>query len=185
MIMNRKLSSERILCDMNLLDFISSMSINFDCQWSLTAETVGEVKGVADMHQRKAETAKHSDNGPINATNSEEHRPHLLIPQQLPAEERTIVSDIGNIQEITTATGVEPKNFKEAMLESSSIEAMHEEIHEFERLQVWELLPLDWFLKGYRQEERIDFEELFAPVARLNLSIYFIANDANKNMTIY
>lgn len=27
----------------------------------LTGETVGEVKAVADMHQRKAEMAKHSD----------------------------------------------------------------------------------------------------------------------------
>ncbi|GJT26663.1 retrovirus-related pol polyprotein from transposon TNT 1-94 [Tanacetum coccineum] len=33
-------------------------------------------------------------------------------------------------------TSIEPKNFKEAMLESSWIEAMQEEIHEFERLQV-------------------------------------------------
>ncbi|GJZ55904.1 hypothetical protein Tco_0611097 [Tanacetum coccineum] len=33
-------------------------------------------------------------------------------------------------------TYVEPKNFKEAMLESSWIEAMQEEIHEFKRLQV-------------------------------------------------
>ncbi|GKB36916.1 hypothetical protein Tco_0881858 [Tanacetum coccineum] len=31
---------------------------------------------------------------------------------------------------------IEPKNIKEAMLESSWIEAMQEEIHEFERLQV-------------------------------------------------
>nr|GFA71361.1 Gag-Pol polyprotein [Tanacetum cinerariifolium] len=31
-------------------------------------------------------------------------------------------------------TSVEPKNFKEAMLESSWIEAMQEEIHEFEIL---------------------------------------------------
>ncbi|GKB89061.1 hypothetical protein Tco_0961333 [Tanacetum coccineum] len=38
---------------------------------------------------------------------------------------------------------------------------------------------------SYRQEERIDFEELFAPVARLEATRIFIANDANKNMTIY
>ncbi|GJW70058.1 retrovirus-related pol polyprotein from transposon TNT 1-94 [Tanacetum coccineum] len=38
-------------------------------------------------------------------------------------------------------TKVEPKNYKEAMNESSWIEAMQEEIHEFERLKVWELVP--------------------------------------------
>nr|GEV41271.1 copia protein [Tanacetum cinerariifolium] len=39
------------------------------------------------------------------------------------------------------ANVIEPKNFKEAMLESSWIEAMQEEIHKFKRLQVWKLLP--------------------------------------------
>ncbi|GJS85517.1 retrovirus-related pol polyprotein from transposon TNT 1-94 [Tanacetum coccineum] len=108
---------------------------------------------------------------------------------------------------------VEPKNFKEAMLESSWIEAMQEEIHEFERLKVWELVPcpdfvtlikLKWIFKvkkdefrgvlknkarlvakGYRQEEGIDFEEYFAPVARIEVIRIFIENAANKNMTIY
>ncbi|GJU44303.1 hypothetical protein Tco_1201569 [Tanacetum coccineum] len=80
-------------------------------------------------------------------------------------------------------TSVEPKNYKEAMLEPSSIDAMQEKIHEFKRLQVWELVPcldlvmlikLKWIFKvkkdecggvlknkarlvakGYRQEEGI------------------------------
>ncbi|GKA61247.1 copia protein [Tanacetum coccineum] len=84
-------------------------------------------------------------------------------------------------------TSVEPKTYKEAMLEPSWIDAMQEEIHEFKRLQVWELVPcldlvmlikLKWIFKvkkdecggvlknkarlvakGYRQEEGIDFEE--------------------------
>ncbi|GKD66501.1 retrovirus-related pol polyprotein from transposon TNT 1-94 [Tanacetum coccineum] len=74
-------------------------------------------------------------------------------------------------------TSVEPKNFKEAMLESSLIEAMQEQIHEFARLQVWELVPgLDL---------GIDFEESFAPVARIKAICIFIANATNKNMTIY
>ncbi|GJZ82003.1 retrovirus-related pol polyprotein from transposon TNT 1-94 [Tanacetum coccineum] len=37
-------------------------------------------------------------------------------------------------------TSVKPKNYKEAMLEPSWIDAMQEEIHEFERVQVWELV---------------------------------------------
>ncbi|GJY24649.1 hypothetical protein Tco_0398307 [Tanacetum coccineum] len=38
-------------------------------------------------------------------------------------------------------TYVEPKNFKQEMTEPSWIDAMQEEILEFERLQVWELVP--------------------------------------------
>nr|GEY09059.1 retrovirus-related Pol polyprotein from transposon TNT 1-94 [Tanacetum cinerariifolium] len=39
--------------------------------------------------------------------------------------------------------------------------------------------------KGYRQEEGIDFEESFAPVARIDAIRIFIANPASRNMTIY
>ncbi|GKA25273.1 retrovirus-related pol polyprotein from transposon TNT 1-94 [Tanacetum coccineum] len=110
-------------------------------------------------------------------------------------------------------TSVEPKNFKQAMTEPSWIDAMQEEIHEFERLQVWELVPcpdkvmlikLKWIYKvktdefggvlknkarlvaqGFRQEEGIDFEESFAPVARIEAIRIFVANAANKNMMIF
>ncbi|GJX32789.1 retrovirus-related pol polyprotein from transposon TNT 1-94 [Tanacetum coccineum] len=67
----------------------------------------------------------------------------------------------------------EPKNYKEALLESLWIEAMQEEIHKFERLQVWEL------------EEGIDFEESFTPVAFIEAIRIFVANAAHKNMTVY
>ncbi|GKC02594.1 retrovirus-related pol polyprotein from transposon TNT 1-94 [Tanacetum coccineum] len=112
----------------------------------------------------------------------------------------------------TFLTSVEPKNFKQAMTEPSWIDAIQEEIYEFERLQVWELVPcphkvmlikLKWIYKvktdefggvlnnkarlvsqGFRQEEGINFEESFAPVARIEAIRIFIANAANKNMMI-
>ncbi|GJU90280.1 retrovirus-related pol polyprotein from transposon TNT 1-94 [Tanacetum coccineum] len=90
---------------------------------------------------------------------------------------------------------------------------MQEEIHEFERLEVWELvlcldnvflIKLKWIYKvktdefsgvlknkarliaqGFRQEEGIDFEESFVPVARIEAIHIFIANAAHKNITIY
>ncbi|GJR79676.1 retrovirus-related pol polyprotein from transposon TNT 1-94 [Tanacetum coccineum] len=65
------------------------------------------------------------------------------------------------------------------MLESSWIDAMQEEIHEFEQLQA------RLVAKGYRQEEGIDFKESFAPISRQEAIRIFIANAANKNMTIY
>ncbi|GKF88356.1 retrovirus-related pol polyprotein from transposon TNT 1-94, partial [Tanacetum coccineum] len=39
--------------------------------------------------------------------------------------------------------------------------------------------------QGFRQEEGIDFEELFAPVARIEAIRIFVANAAYKNTTIY
>nr|GFB93344.1 integrase, catalytic region, zinc finger, CCHC-type, peptidase aspartic, catalytic [Tanacetum cinerariifolium] len=110
-------------------------------------------------------------------------------------------------------TSVEPKTYKEALTQSCWIEAMQEELNEFERLEVWELVPrpdkvmmitLKWIYKvkldqlggilknkaclvarGYRQKKGIDFEESFAPVARLEAIWIFLAYAAHKNMAVY
>ncbi|GJR95504.1 retrovirus-related pol polyprotein from transposon TNT 1-94 [Tanacetum coccineum] len=79
---------------------------------------------------------------------------------------------------------VEPKNFKSVVTEDCWFQAMQDEIHEFDRLDVWELVPPP-DSKGYRQEEGLDFEESFAPVARLEAIRILIANAASKNMTVY
>nr|GEW29074.1 retrovirus-related Pol polyprotein from transposon TNT 1-94 [Tanacetum cinerariifolium] len=106
-----------------------------------------------------------------------------------------------------------PETYKEALTQSCWIETMQEELYEFERLEVWELVPrpdqvmvitLKWIYKvkldelegilknkarlvtrGYRQEEGIDFEESFAPVARLEAIRIFLAYAAHKNMVVY
>ncbi|GKF62363.1 retrovirus-related pol polyprotein from transposon TNT 1-94, partial [Tanacetum coccineum] len=76
----------------------------------------------------------------------------------------------------------EPKNIKEAMLDASWIESMQDELNYFNRLDVWELVE---FAKGYGQEEGIDFEKSFAPVARLEAVKIFVAYAAHKNFPIY
>ncbi|GKD23738.1 retrovirus-related pol polyprotein from transposon TNT 1-94 [Tanacetum coccineum] len=73
-----------------------------------------------------------------------------------------------------TVSTAEPKTIKEAMTDSAWIEAMQEELHQFDRLQFWELT------KGYAQEDGIDFEESFAPVARLEAIWIFVAYAAHK-----
>nr|GFC94530.1 retrovirus-related Pol polyprotein from transposon TNT 1-94 [Tanacetum cinerariifolium] len=76
---------------------------------------------------------------------------------------------------------IEPKNFKSAIIEDCWFQAMQDEIHEFDRLQNKARLVA----KGYRQEEGIDFEESFAPVARIEAIRIFIANVVSRNMTVY
>nr|GFB81111.1 hypothetical protein [Tanacetum cinerariifolium] len=76
-------------------------------------------------------------------------------------------------------TSVEPKTYKEALTQACWIEAMQEELYEFERLENKARLVT----RGYRQEERIDFEESFAPVARLEAIWIFLTYAAQKNMS--
>nr|GEU41760.1 hypothetical protein [Tanacetum cinerariifolium] len=110
-------------------------------------------------------------------------------------------------------TSVEPKTYKDALTQSCWIEAMQEELNEFECIGVWEFVPrpdkvvvitLKWIYKvkldemrgilknkarlvarGYRQEEGIDFEESFALVARIESIRIFLAFAAHMNMVVY
>ncbi|GKB82017.1 retrovirus-related pol polyprotein from transposon TNT 1-94 [Tanacetum coccineum] len=79
---------------------------------------------------------------------------------------------------------VEQKNFKSAVTKDCWFQAMQDEIYEFDRLDIWELVPPP-DSKGYRQEKGLDFEESFAPVARLESIRIFLANAASKNMIVY
>nr|GEX76706.1 retrovirus-related Pol polyprotein from transposon TNT 1-94 [Tanacetum cinerariifolium] len=85
------------------------------------------------------------------------------------------------LNEMTPATIMEPKTYKDALTQSCWIEALQEELNVFERLENKARLVA----RGYRQEEGIDFEESFAPVARLEAIRIFLAYAAHKNMVVY
>nr|GEZ22242.1 retrovirus-related Pol polyprotein from transposon TNT 1-94 [Tanacetum cinerariifolium] len=112
-----------------------------------------------------------------------------------------------------TVRTAESKNINEAMADSAWIKATQEELYQFDRLQVWELvdkpfgktvIKLKWLwknkkdkdqtvihnkarlvAKGYAQEEGIDFEESFTLVARLEAVWIFIAYATHKSFPIY
>ncbi|RYA38003.1 hypothetical protein DD606_26120, partial [Enterobacter cloacae complex sp. GF14B] len=108
---------------------------------------------------------------------------------------------------------IEPKNFKEAIIDDQLIVAMQEELNQFERNNVWELVekphnyPIigtKWVFrnkldehgiiirnkarlvtKGYNQEEGIDYEETYAPVARLEAIRMLLAYASIMNFKLY
>nr|GEU43269.1 putative ribonuclease H-like domain-containing protein [Tanacetum cinerariifolium] len=108
---------------------------------------------------------------------------------------------------------IKPKSYKDVLTKYYWIKAMQEELNEFECLEVWELvhssdcvmiITLKWICKvkldelggvlknkarlvvrGYRQEEDIDFEESFALDARLEAIRIFIAFVAHINVVVY
>ncbi|GKE98247.1 retrovirus-related pol polyprotein from transposon TNT 1-94 [Tanacetum coccineum] len=75
------------------------------------------------------------------------------------------------------------ETYKDALTQSCWIETMQEELHEFERGILKNKTRL--VARGYRQEEGIDFEESFAPVARLEAVRIFLAFDVHMNMIVY
>nr|GEU72510.1 Gag-Pol polyprotein [Tanacetum cinerariifolium] len=80
-----------------------------------------------------------------------------------------------------TVGTAEPKNIKEEMSDSAWIKAMQEEFHQFDRLQIWELVDKPFG----KTEQGIDFEESFAPVTRLEAVRIFVVYAAHKSFLIY
>ena len=107
----------------------------------------------------------------------------------------------------------EPKKIDEALLDPDWIVAMQEELNQFERNKVWDLVPAPkdrviigtkWVFrnkmdedgvvtrnkarlvaKGHSQEKGIDYDETFAPVARLEAIRIFLAFAAHSNFKVY
>nr|GEX92075.1 retrovirus-related Pol polyprotein from transposon TNT 1-94 [Tanacetum cinerariifolium] len=77
-------------------------------------------------------------------------------------------------------SSVEPKTYKDALTQSCWIESMQEELNKFKWLENKARLVA----RSYRQEEWINFEESFAPVARLEAIQIFIAYAAHKNIVV-
>lgn len=108
---------------------------------------------------------------------------------------------------------IEPCKVDDALEDDQWIDAMQEELNQFERNQVWELVPrpkdkhiigTKWVFKnkldengivvrnkarlvaqGYNQEEGIDFDETFAPVARLEAIRVLLAYACSLNFQLY
>ena len=107
----------------------------------------------------------------------------------------------------------EPKKVEDALKDSDWVTAMQEELNEFERNKVWQLVPspknrsivgTKWVFrnktdadgivirnkarlvaKGYSQQEGIDYDETFAPVARLEAIRMFLAYAAHKKFKVF
>ncbi|GKD60485.1 putative ribonuclease H-like domain-containing protein, partial [Tanacetum coccineum] len=108
---------------------------------------------------------------------------------------------------------IEPTRIAKALSDSSWVEAMQDELLQFKLQQVWKLMDLPngkrairtkWVFKnkkdergimirnkarlvaqGHRQEEGIDFEEFFAPMARIEAIRLFLAYASFMGFLVY
>ncbi|GJY04019.1 putative ribonuclease H-like domain-containing protein [Tanacetum coccineum] len=108
---------------------------------------------------------------------------------------------------------IEPKNISEALEDESWVDAMQEELLQFKIQKVWILVDFPYRKKairtkwvyrnkkdksgvvvrnkarlvshGYRQEERIEYDEVFAPVARIEAIRIFLAFASYMGFIVY
>nr|GEZ71045.1 hypothetical protein [Tanacetum cinerariifolium] len=186
------------------------------CQVPTQAPTVTSTKNI-NQAETIIKNAQVEDDEFINIffTSMKDHPLEQVIgnPSQSVRTRRQLESDGEMCMFALTVSRTEPKNIKEAMADSAWIESMQEELHQFDRLDVWELvnrplcknvINIKWLWKnkrdeentvihnksrlvpkGYAQKEGVDFEESFAPVARLEAVRLFIAYVAYKSFIVY
>ncbi|KAI3743509.1 hypothetical protein L1987_61219 [Smallanthus sonchifolius] len=108
---------------------------------------------------------------------------------------------------------LEPKNVKEALTDNYWIEAMQDELSQFQKLHVWDLVDLPkgfqpigtrWVFKcktddrhvvvknkarlvvqGFYQQEGLDYMEVYAPVARIEAIRLFLAYATYVGFKVY
>ncbi|GJR04795.1 retrovirus-related pol polyprotein from transposon TNT 1-94 [Tanacetum coccineum] len=171
---------KKILLKLNLSDHTSMQT---DLKWLLQPYSTRKAVGIIKKKENNNNQAEFTN--PFCTPVQENAESYSSIVRGNPSKpvqtRQQLATDPKMCMFALTVSIVEPKNIKEAMADSAWIEAMQEELHQFDRLQVWELVDKPFG----KNEEGIDFEESFAPVARLEAVRIFVAYAAHKSFPIY
>nr|GEY36836.1 hypothetical protein [Tanacetum cinerariifolium] len=94
-------------------------------------------------------------------------------------------STLVNTDSIIVTTSSPARNDSAAGPSNPNVDATHEELLQFKTQQVWILVDLPFGKKGHRQDEGIDYDEVFAPVARLEAIRIFLAFSSYMGFKVY
>nr|GEY59650.1 retrovirus-related Pol polyprotein from transposon TNT 1-94 [Tanacetum cinerariifolium] len=141
----------------------------------------------------------------------EETKDHPLY--KIVGDPKSSVRTRGQLENSCLLSSIEPANVAEALRDGDWVSAMQEELDQFARLKVWRLVPrpkgktiikTKWIFKnkkdesslviqnkemlvsvGNSQQEGIDYDETFAPVAQIEAIRLFLAYAAHKDFTFF
>nr|GEU51086.1 putative reverse transcriptase domain-containing protein [Tanacetum cinerariifolium] len=82
-------------------------------------------------------------------------------------------------------SSIEPANVTEALKDADWVIAMQDKLDQFARLKFGYSNKARLVAMGYSQQERIDYDETFAPVARIEAIRLFLAYAAHKDFTVF
>nr|GEU69951.1 hypothetical protein [Tanacetum cinerariifolium] len=82
-------------------------------------------------------------------------------------------------------SSIEPANMTEAFRDADWVNAMQEELDQIARLKFGYSKKARLVAVGYSQQEGIDYDDTFAPVARIKAIHLFLAYAAHKDFTVF
>ncbi|WVZ97529.1 hypothetical protein U9M48_043055 [Paspalum notatum var. saurae] len=141
-----------------------------------------------------------------------DHPPHRMIGDIHQRVTRSSVNSLAFFSHSACVATFEPRDVSQALSDPNWVNAMHEELENFERNHVWDLVEpppncrpigIKWVFKhkqgengmvvrnkarlvaqSFYQKEGIDYEETFAPVARLEAIRILLAFAASKGFKL-
>ncbi|WVZ63312.1 hypothetical protein U9M48_012953 [Paspalum notatum var. saurae] len=146
------------------------------------------------------------DDGPAGSPSTQDDWRHSRVCP------RSLVASLAFFSHSAYVASFEPRDVSHALSDPIWVNAMHEELENFERNHVWDLVEpppncrpigIKWVFKnkqgedgmvvrnkarlvaqGFCQKEGIDYEETFAPVARLEATRILLAFAASKGFKL-
>ncbi|GJY93764.1 putative ribonuclease H-like domain-containing protein [Tanacetum coccineum] len=146
-----------------------------------TASPLGNVK-VAGLSYPDPSNYANQDDSQIPSLEDIHEVPNEGILTSASYDDEGVVTDFINLE---TIVNIEPKKISEAHEEESWVDAMQEELIKKDERGVVVRNKARLVAQGYKQEEGIDYDEVFAHVARIEAIRIFLAFASYMGFIVY
>eukprot|EP00253_Pinus_taeda_P022128 PITA_22128 len=164
-----------------------------------------------ETHEAPEEQIRIEEKNPSRYVQKNHPKSQILGQKEAGVQTRRTILEASSYIQLLSST--EPQNVREACKDECWVKAMEEELKQIEKNNTWELVPrpkdknfigTKWIFnnklnengdvvrnkarlvcKGYAQQEGIDFEETFSPVARLEAIRMFLSLSSFQKFKVF